>query len=296
MPDEPAIATEDAWNNSDKDSKDRFLHLWVIAGFLLLLVGAAAIFIWKPGKPGSLNSSLENPVRDEPVVVSDYLENLNEGGLKLEIAKSLGGFFNQSQTESAYSFVVGGDVIKPKVERYLEQYPEYSNLRYAGVKKISRAARFGIPFFYVTATFTNPAGDHERVMTMLPGKDRMLMDWEASFGFCELTWDEFLKAKPTEPVEMRVMVGLQKRPVASDQTKKFLVLVAGPDEPVNVFIKAGSTPAKFIVARQREARGLYPYTVDMRWNTEVNMPEIVALKHRFWIDLSRYRKALESGE
>ena len=115
-----------------------------------------------------------------------------------------------------------------------------------------------------------------------------------------MSWEQFLKDKPTEPVQMRVKVegsNYYNHEFSDDKIYKAYTLTGeGMDESINGYVLRDS-PAGRELAWVGRTPGKFNYNVRLQWLENGAAPrstQVVEVLHRYWADPAILEKRLKS--
>lgn len=94
----------------------------------------------------------------------------------------------------------------PKMEEFYARKGNEPPSGFGEILSRSPLAFGGVPTEVVNVR--EEGTDEAHVFSLLPGNDRMLIDWESAVAYGELSWDRLLEERPLEPVQLRVFVEL----------------------------------------------------------------------------------------
>ncbi|MGJ8697634.1 MAG: hypothetical protein ACSHYF_15055 [Verrucomicrobiaceae bacterium] len=223
------------------------------------------------------------------------MEKLSPEEMSASVRLAVEGFLNAETLEERCQFIHGG-------ERHLEMMEKF----YAGAEERQERGRFvevsfermesveGVPFIYLNAL--DDQGE-THVFNLMSSGERMLIDWESSVCYGEMTWGEFQEKKPEEGVLMRVL--LSPRDSEDDEgTPLDFVLLAERDDRSRriVYVDPEGEVSAALGELFKSGAKYYPYTLYLRWNAERRVAEVVGLKHLYWIDTKFYGGELSAEE
>ncbi|MGJ8695697.1 MAG: hypothetical protein ACSHYF_05220 [Verrucomicrobiaceae bacterium] len=271
---------EEGWK--DERSGGWRWRVMVVAA-LLVLVGVTAAVVNYVVIPRQ-----EREARESLDAGKLFSETASVEEVKAEVERVVRGFMEAKSHEERCQYVVGGRWMLGKMEEYYGRPGAKTPNGFGEVLESLPASFRGLAMEAVIAMEAD--GKSGWVYNLLPGRDGMLIDWEASVALSEMDWEEFCKLKPREKKMMRVYVSrAQYQPglPAEGEHGFCMVTTRGSELSFPGYFRRDSEVApklKEIVP----ARASQPVTLGLRWNAEGTAIEVVELKHNFWIDVAAY--------
>jgi hypothetical protein len=214
------------------------------------------------------------------------------------IARSLTGFFAAESIDEKLQWVRDPDRVRPLMASFYAAH-EFKSQAFTELGWVKSVAEPGYRFGYVQARFENAEPVSVIVEELADG--RVVVDWESSVRYGEMSWKEFLQAKPERPTLLRL---LAYRPpsamgmVGEGQAKKWeVVLVKHPsDEAALEAHFDPNDPEMFPLLDQLQAGQWKEVPLTLRLcfsgeelNSNKKIARITAVEGRGWLILPQKR-------
>lgn len=118
------------------------------------------------------------------------------------IAQSLAGFFTAESIEAKLQWVRDPERVRPLMEHFYALH-DLQPQAFQGLGWVKSVEEPGYRFGYVQARFESAEPVAVIVEELADG--RVVVDWESSVRYGELSWKEFLQAKPERPTLLRLL-------------------------------------------------------------------------------------------
>lgn len=225
---------------------------------------------------------------DPESAVSAFVSNATAAEHEAAIEAVVSGFMRSSTNEERCRWVNGGTEVLDKMTEFYSREGVEAPHGFEEITVSSRAPFGGVPMQVVGAT----APDDETVhyFNVVPGKDRMLIDWESSVGYGEMAWEAFIEEHPTELVDMRVFLQPDDyyNYEFSDDRKYWCFSITSKESDLELFgyVERDSETAESLMASKPKG-GLLPVRVRVKflpWSVDKKMVWIEELVHPYWIN------------
>lgn len=172
---------------------------------------------------------------------------------------------NAATHEERCQFIVGGEGQVPKLTSFHKEQNTHLTGEFGSIQKFETFDFFDIPGYVVTVQ----EKDTKRawIFNILPPKEGMLIDWESSFNYGELSWEALLATKPSEPILMRLLMqGFQ----ASEEKPLVTLKLGVPNETEGIVaLLRTDTPEESKFRNLISKQAPKPMTIRLMWNPEV---------------------------
>ena len=281
------VHPETGWSKTIKsnDWNRRLLIALTIVCSLFLLWSIGYFLFGNQGvqnSPGAPISKEGNPALQDHSV-GGFMEDASPEELRRATQLAVEGFLNAKTLAERCQFIHGG---KSHLAKMQEVYARAGKLNLPnGFSKIvlERLETVeSIPFVFLRAL--DDCGE-THVFNLLPTNDGMLIDWESSVCYGEMTWEKFQEEMPEGPVLMRVL--LSKRHSEDDvSTPLDFALLSERDNRSHriVYIDPDGEVSRTLKEVFETGASFYPYTLYVSWNAERQVAEVSGLKHLYWMD------------
>ena len=125
----------------------------------------------------------------------------------------------------------------------------------------------------------------------------MLIDWDSSVAYGEMSWDKMLVERPTQAVQMRVFVGASDYyhyELADDRRYAcFRLGSRGSEDMLYGFVERGSELA-LRLERTMQASASMPMNVRIKFPENTASKNFVVIEeviHSYWVDVSSLAEA-----
>jgi hypothetical protein len=198
------------------------------------------------------------------------------------IGNVLKAFFEAPDLESKLAYVRMPRRVQPLMEKF---YAEHSmtQLQWRGIGKMLSMDEPGFRFGYVQADFQD--GPLVPVLIEETAQQGFLIDWESLVRYSEISWNEFLKQKPTSPRLIR-LIASRPRDVQLSSAGNILEL-RHPKELGSVRASFDLRSPKYsTLLQQLEARAWSNVPLTLRLNyTNKGQVEIASVEGKGWVIL-----------
>lgn len=313
--DQDFLSPEASWKNEDVSesatSKTRMITFCTVLLLgVLLLTG---YFLWASGDapkaPGVMTGQSMTEVPD--IKVSHLFESSTTQELIELSKKAVKGFMSAESPEKSLGFIVGGSLRMPRMMEYYERSENSWPQGFQQIVTVVPNAIASIPYLLVLA---KDKADNVHQFACVPCRDMMLVDWECSVGYGELSIEGFFEKKPSDPVTVRLIAVSAPSDDDGDEDEMFLpggkLLDVGKSIGMKQVLDEGRAlddggflyltdlygktifRARTNESDQRLSNLLTMFTSEpkvlaqltMTWNEELGCPNVDAVKHIWWFD------------
>ncbi|MEJ6730000.1 MAG: hypothetical protein QNK83_12635 [Akkermansiaceae bacterium] len=278
---EAELDPESGWEEKSSGAFGRNLVLLFGSLILVALLAWGIIVKLSPHE-----QRVEVPVRQKSFIESATMEEISK-----EVEEVVERYMKAKTTEERAEEVVDGANILPRMKEFEARegvaIPQ-------GLRSISaqvNSATSGLPIVGVQAT------DEEGTvwsLSLVPGVGKMLIDWESSVSYGEMSWSAFLKERPEETKLMRIYAlrfineadqGKGEPPLYYRLSHRFDAgqLIAEPARGSETEVDL-----KILVPQSM----VQPLTVLVRFEEGKPFAQIVELVHPIWVDTDRVERLL----
>lgn len=272
------------------------IGLLVLTG--LVTLGVVVFALWytnsrSPGAPVEVGPRVERPEAPE-VEVSGFVANSTAGEIAAAIETAVREFMNAGSHEERCEWVRGGREMLGKMEAYYAREGNEPPGTFGRIVERSPLAFGGVPAEVVTVE--EEGSDEKHVFSVLPGADRMLIDWESAVAYGEVSWQELLEERPVEPVQIRVFVKLDNYynyEFADEDTWQCLrIKTREADEMLYAYVERDSVVGRRVLEHVRPGL-VIPLNVRVKFLPEARERDMIVideLLHPYWLrdeDLER---------
>lgn len=214
------------------------------------------------------------------------------------IARSLSGFFTAGSIDEKLQWVRDPERVRPLMASFYAAH-EFKPQAFAELGWVRSVEEPGYRFGYVQARFENAEPVSVIVEELADG--RVVVDWESSVRYGEMSWREFLQAKPERPTLLRLLAYRSPSSMGvlgEGQAKKWeVVLVKHPsDEAVLEAHFDPNDPEMFSLLDQLQAGQWKEVPLTLRLcfpgeelNSNKKIARITAVEGRGWLILPQKR-------
>ena len=196
-------------------AKKNFLRKLLIGGSSLLLVLALVGILVVSNRDALSQKVLSDQALEVPLKVGPAQYSIeanftafwlsrNPVEIDKEVEKSLRGFMNATTMEERMEWLWPADGLEERVDEYLSREDIAGITGFESVTSSELVAFEGVPLQIVVAEEKNTGKRYP--FNLVAGDDRMLIDWDSSVVYGEMTWDQFVEKRPLVPIQMRVFL------------------------------------------------------------------------------------------
>lgn len=128
--------------------------------------------------------------------------------------------------------------------------------------------------------------------SLISGRDGMVIDWESTVGYGELSWSGFLEKRPSEEVLMRVyLLRFVDEKKVGGKNPSYFYRISGKGQSRSFIaepIRGSEVESK--LAEIVPASESHPATVRLRFREGQPFAEITEVVHDLWVDTERARR------
>jgi hypothetical protein len=214
------------------------------------------------------------------------------------IARSLTGFFTAESIDEKLQWVRDPERVRPLMASFYAAH-EFKPQAFAELGWVRSVEEPGFRFGYVQARFENAEPVSVIVEELADG--RVVVDWESSVRYGEMSWKEFLQAKPERPTLLRLLAYRAESSmgmVGEGQAKKWeVVLVKHPSDDAALEAHFDpNDPEMFPLLDQLQAGQWKEVPLTLRLcflgeelNSNKKIARITAVEGRGWLILPQKR-------
>lgn len=269
----------------------------VVVGFLVVVTIGGVMWSARDqsasrGQGGSAQAGVQTPVRvDQPEVeISKFLTELTPQEAREATEDAVRGMMDATSIVERLEWARPVSGLKERMEDYYSREGGLIGMKFGSIVDVSPVAFEGIPMEVVTAT--GKGSETIFPFTVLPGSDRMLVDWDSSVAFGGMSWDKLLAERPTQAVQMRVFVApsdYYNYEFSDDRRYACLLLTSrGSEDILYGYVERGSEPA-LMLARAVQASAAMPMNVRIKFPENTASKNFVVIEeiiHSYWVDVS----------
>ncbi len=292
--------TENSWKEDSTENSNTKLLLPILGFLLICLIGGVILYSTFAEHEETAISTQHAIPQTPPVVVKErltttayqYLENTSEIEIRKSITEAIRGCIEAKTHEERCPYIVGGQSVLNKMVKFYEKYPDEIPEEFIKITNFSTQSINGILLYVARVEMVVNSETKTSNFYAFASKDRMLIEWEASFGYQDLNWNDFLEQKPIEPVEMQICVGIKDLKNNSNHFQLALNSIKGERKTVYI---APNSPAEneILDITKNKSENFYAFVANLRWNSNQQLPEITQFKHQYWINFERLEKMYE---
>ena len=246
------------------------------------------------------STSASPPVTATPRLDSPLPPNFMETSSAAEVRASteaaIRGFMNATTDAERCRFVLGGASVLPRMAEFHQRPNSPSPEGFGSLLDVGLAAFSGIPIQVATASEANQQVGWSFIL--LPLRDRMVIDWEASVAYGTLSWPDFISNQPPQASDLRVYLKRLFPPDPDPGLHVYEVSARAESATATATVKA-TTPLAALLTAIAPPGASQPVHARLQWRPHDASPptlEITDLLHNFWIDADRWKASLLSGE
>jgi hypothetical protein len=210
------------------------------------------------------------------------------------------GFMEAGTTEERMKFVLPDDGLAERMEEYYRRPEAPAPAGFGEMVVFEPAAFDGVPVYWTEST--ESSGARRQFFNLIPLRDRMVIEWESSVIYGAMSWAVFVAEKPTEPVQMRVLLtgsDYYNHQYADESAYEAFEIVAEElgEEWLYAYGERGSEVG-FALSRVRAVPGEHQYNLMLRWtegaaSRGVRIEEVI---HLYWADADSLLKRISRLE
>ena len=274
---------------ADKDSS-RAVLLLGIGLTILLVVGLVWYMVTRPGDDVvdvSLSASVE-PKTPAPPKLSGLMSDLSPEEIVEAVKIAAKGFMNAETEGERSTWVVDGAETLEKMKEYYGREGVDAPNGFGDVLASNAVSMKGVSGEIRLVASREGEGKHW--LNIFPTKGRMLIEWESSVAYGEMSWDKFLTETPTEAVQMRIHLTRESyyNYEFSDETKYQCLRVKGVNSEDSIFgYVARDSEAAIALSKMRTRSSNIPANVRMKflpWSRDKRMVLIEEVIHLNWMN------------
>jgi hypothetical protein len=312
---EISINPENTWEKKE-GSENSLVRMGISALSVMLLLGVLSYSVFDLQRETQIPNtpsvrSVESMTLVPEIEVSDFYESSTIQQIKESAEKSVKGFMSARTPEESCQFIAGGDLRLSRMKEYYERPENSWPQGFSGIRKVVQNSIASIPYLVIFAE--DSAGEIHQFVGV-PCRDEILLDWECSVEYGELSKKEFFEKKPSDPIEMRFFVEKEQRRETNrqggfltgsfirftePQLTNFQPTLGDEDrfDEERFILLTDLNHTTMFRAHLNEDQGLewmldflsgsrirQPLQLNMTWNEEFNCPDVISIKTIWWFD------------
>ena len=212
VPDVAKVEEEDVYVDIEDASGARFLKIPALGWFVfcgVVICILAIVFLKVFQSPSLVEETLElrmeilaNKKEDEKEE-QKVEEQQSTRRLLEQITLCVKGYFSADQIEQKLSYVRQPERVRPLMEKYYQDHPLEAR-EFRQFEKYSAIDIERVPFVYAKVRLQN--GESHDVLLEQMDDGSFRLDWESHVHYQPISWDEFVRQRPAEPMVMRVAI------------------------------------------------------------------------------------------
>ena len=280
---------EQSWS-SPQSPRRRTILLSALALTLLALLAVGIPLAYKflasskkPAVPLPQPASLLPP---------NFMETSNAAEIRASTEAAIRGFMNASTDAQRCQFVLGGTSVEQRMTTFHQRPDAATPAGFGALLEVGHAAFAGIPIQVASASEANQQVGWSFIL--LPLRDRMVIDWEASVAYGTRSWADFIGNTHADPADMRVYLKRLSPPDPLPNLHYYEVSARADNGKALATVPADTTLATLLSATVPPGAS-QPVHLRLQWQHHDPSPptlEIIALIHNFWIDTERWKASL----
>ena len=212
VPDVAKVEEEDVYVDIEEASASRFLKIPALGWFVffgVMICILAIVFLKVFQSPSLVEETLELRAeilanKKEAEKEDQKVEDQQSTRRLLEqITLCVKGYFIADQIEQKLNYVRQPERVKLLMEKHYQDHPMKTG-EFRQFEKYSALDIEGVPFVYAKVRLEN--GDSHDVLLEQLDDGSFRLDWESHVHYQPITWDEFVRQRPAEPMVMRVAI------------------------------------------------------------------------------------------
>lgn len=266
---------EEAWEEAEVSRYRR----WIMQGLsAIIAIGLFAVIF----------NSLMVVEEPKPVPIQIiqkvvlFHESASVEEIEAEAERVVEAFMMSSDDRARCAHILGGKDRLHQLQGYYRREGHAPPSGYGGKIKVEPYALEGEALFAAVAS--DPDSKKFWIFHLRSTETGLLIDWEASVAYGDLSWDDFLSDQPQTPVVMRVyLTGVLAPPelgIDDEEFRTFEVSFRGSTKKTIISLKRGSAIEKEL-AQMVPLSAPHPVTLYFRW-TEDELT-IIQVLHNYWV-------------
>ena len=212
VPDVAKVEEEDVYVDIEDASGARFLKIPALGWFVffgVLICILAIVFLKVFQSPSLVEETLELRMeilanKKEAEKEDQKVEDQQSTRRLLEqVTLCVKGYFSADQIEQKLSYVRQPGRVRRLIEKYYQDHPMEPG-EFMQFEKYSALDIEKVPFVYAKVRLQD--GESHDVLLEQMGDGSFRLDWESHVHYQPITWDEFVRQRPAEPMVMRVAI------------------------------------------------------------------------------------------
>jgi hypothetical protein len=212
VPDVAKVEEEDVYVDIEDASGARFLKIPALGWFVffgVLVCILAIVFLKVFQSPSLVEETLElrmeiSANKKEAEKEDQKVEDQQSTRRLLEqVTLCVKGYFSADQIDQRLSYVRQPERVRLLMEKYYQDHPMKTG-EFRQFEKYSALDIEKVPFVYAKVRLQNEESHDVLLEQMNDGSFRL--DWESHIHYQPITWDDFVRQRPAEPMVMRVAI------------------------------------------------------------------------------------------
>ncbi len=244
-------------------------------------------------------ASSKNPAVPLPqqasILPPNFMETSNAAEIRASTEAAIRGFMSATTDAQRCQFVLGGTSVEQRMTKFHQRPDSATPAGFGALLEVGHAAFAGIPIQVATASEANQQVGWSFIL--LPLRDRMIIDWEASIAYGTRSWADFIGNTHADPADMRVYLKRLSPPDPLPNLHYYEVSARAENDNVLATVPADS-PLATLLSATVPLGASQPVHLRLHWQHHDSSPptlEIIALIHNFWIDAERWRSSLREA-
>ena len=212
VPDVAKVEEEDVYVDIEDASGALFLKIPALGWFVffgVLICILAIVFLKVFQSPSLVEETLELRMeilanKKEAEKEDQKVEDQQSTRRLLEqVTLCVKGYFSADQIDQRLSYVRQPERVRLLMEKYYQDHPMKTG-EFRQFEKYSALDIEKVPFVYAKVRLQNKESHDVLLEQMNDGSFRL--DWESHIHYQPITWDDFVRQRPAEPMVMRVAI------------------------------------------------------------------------------------------
>lgn len=286
---EAQVNPEGQWIEGQvQDSAQGSLLIKLMA--VLILVGIGFVVFQTVLSRGETSASISAaPQKEESKLLADYppplpinqlLEANSAEDIDVLLRKALTTYHATDSIEDRIELVYPYEGIKDQMVDYYTKNPDAIKARPYQPMHIGPVSLNGLVIYAASGTFTD-TGETAN-FSLIPVKDRFLVEWASSVAYSEHSVTEIMEQKLETPSLVRCFIGPPIRQPNTGQPG--IIRLEATPSGVGYTSYADPDGPVYRSIMNQEVGHTFPYLTRLHWNPSRRLLEVDELIHRYWID------------
>ncbi|MEN8695396.1 MAG: hypothetical protein ACN4GG_08765 [Akkermansiaceae bacterium] len=277
----PPADPEEEWDGEQKESKNPWAMRVLAMIIITVIIGVISYSMTETQEYPSVVST----VVESPAV--KFHETASPEEINKEAERVISGFMNAKTHRERSAFILRGEDRISQLEEFYARERVDPPMAYGGKVKVEPYSLEGEALYVGIAT--SPVLGEYWPFHLRSNEAGFLIDWEASVGYGEILWDDFIKEKSVRPVQMRVYLTGILAPlelsIADEEFRTFEISYRGKDSKIITSVKRGSEIEQAL-AKMVPRSASHPINLFLKWQLDddgVAKVEISHILHNYWV-------------